>query len=217
MTPDVLAAAVDPPVSTLSDAIDFATTLYTHNSDRASAYRDERITTLMAVLTAMFASLGFWVSLSRRRHLFKVYAAAIVGAAAFALMFQFFWYRYAYTYWAVGEEYRKEATKLITDPGRHPFSPGECNGKPVAWELRKDRKVLQKWYREEIDECREMVWGNLSVRQLNFWPALIVLAASGVIVLSWRTRRGPDDVDPFGASGKAVGELEHEPDKHGRD
>lgn len=189
MIPDLIVLAG----ATASDAIDFATQIYIHNSDRASAYRDERITTLLTVLTAMVASVGFWVSLPRRRHLFGLFALAISGAAVFALIFQVYWYRYSYTYWAVGEEYRKEATKLISNPDRAPFPPTTCTGEQVSWELRKDRKVLQKWYREDIDECRDMVWGNWSERQLNFWPGLIILTAAGVIAVSGRMRKGPKD------------------------
>ena len=190
MIPDLIV----PLAASTAEAVDFATTVYLHHSDRATAYRDERITTLLTVLTAMVASLGFWVSLKQRAKLFGVYALAILGIAVFALIFQFYWYRYAYTYWAVGEEYRKEAAKLIRDADRTPFPPTNCGGEEVSWELRKDRKVLQKWYRKDIDECREMVWGNWSERQLNFWPALILLTAGGVVLVSWRLRRGPEDV-----------------------
>lgn len=189
MIPDLIASAA----ASTSDAVDFATKIYLHNSDRATTYRDERITTLLTVLTAMVASIGFWVSLKQRRHLFGVYALAIAGIAAFALVFQMYWYRYSYTYWAVGEEYRKEAAKMIRNADRMPFPPTMCGTEEVSWELRKDRKVLQKWYREDIDECREMVWGNWSERQLNFWPALIILTAGCVIVIARRTRDGPQD------------------------
>ncbi|MEM1298981.1 MAG: hypothetical protein AAGH68_06830 [Pseudomonadota bacterium] len=195
MIPDL----IFPAAASLSDAVDFATTVYLHHSDRATAYRDERITTLLTVLTAMVASIGFWVSLKSRARLFGVYAISIAGIAIFAMVFQFYWYRYAYTYWAVGEEYRKEAAKLIRDADRTPFPPTtECGDEEVSWELRKDRKVLQKWYREEIDECREMVWGNWSTRQLNFWPVLILLTAGGVILMAWRTRKGPGDTEAKG-------------------
>lgn len=193
MIPDLIV----PAAASTSEAVDFATTVYLHHSDRATAYRDERITTLLTVLTATVASLGFWVSLKNRARLFGVYAVSIAGIAGFAMVFQLYWYRYAYTYWAVGEEYRKEAAKLIRDADRTPFPPTVCSGEEISWELRKDRKVLQKWYREEIDECRPMEWGNWSARQLNFWAALIILTAGGVILIAWRMRgRATDGQDP---------------------
>lgn len=174
-------------------AIEFSTSMFEHHSEDANAYRDEYVSMIVTYVTGLIASIGFWLTLPVRRHLFPAYAALIGGGAVFCLIFQLFWYQYMHLSNDWATEYRQQAIKLLIAEDPKPFSP-EATCPEVDWQTRKEREVIYKWQGSgPFDPCVKVQLRLLTWGQITFWSTLIVLAGLAACATAYRTRHGHGD------------------------